>query len=220
MTPSLTRTALLTGFVAMLLVASACAEETENDTLRDGSPSEPPAASTPSPSATGTATATASVDSGTTPPPPPTDAGADTATPPPSNAFTGAPAYAAALGRTTSNRNHANPAGRACLECHRSGGSAPNWFAAGTVYSNVANKTPAARVEVRFRAASGAAKSVYTDALGNFYLPALEAEGLAFPLQVGARDGTTVRLMSAGLIQGNCASSNCHGGAPGPIHLP
>lgn len=155
----------------------------------------------------------------------PSDAAApsDAAVPPANNAFTGAPAYVATLGRSARKNDHGNggnPAKLACLTCHRAGGDGPRWFAGGTVFTNAQGTTPAARAEVRLRDGAGNAASTYTDADGNFYFTPAQAQGLSFPLQVGVRDATTTRPMAAMISIGDCSAAACHGGAPGVVHVP
>jgi len=213
----------------LVMLALSCASaDPESDLLKR-----------PTGTGTGTGNPATSSDSGTpgadgsTPGPSPTtppgsDGGPtptpDASTPPPVNAFTGAPAYVATTGRNARKNDHGNggnAAKLACLGCHRAGGNAPIWFAGGTVFTSAAGTTPAAQVEVRFRDATGKAASTYTDADGNFYLTPGQANGLTFPLQVAARDATTVRPMVTMLPNGDCSSSACHGAAAvGAVHVP
>lgn len=192
-----------------------------------------PLVPSPKGSATGTTAGSSSTGApdGSVPTPNPTGTtptdgggGGDSSTPPAVNAFTGAPAYVATLGQNARKNDHGNggnPAKLACLSCHRQGGNAPRWFAGGTVFTEAAGTTPAARVEIRFRDATGKAVSTYSDADGNFYLTPNQAQGLTFPLQVGARDATNVRPMVTMLSMGDCSASACHGNASvGAVHVP
>lgn len=170
---------------------------------------------------------TTSATDGSAPPPvtPGSDAGpgVDASPPPPVNAFTGAPAYVATTGRSARKNAHGNggnPSKLACLSCHKTGGNAPVWFAGGTVFTSAAGTTPAAQVEVRLRDATGKGASTYSDADGNFYFTPAQAAGLAFPLQVAARDATTVKPMVTMLTMGDCSAAACHGGTPGVVHVP
>lgn len=169
-------------------------------------------------------TSSSSSSSGTTSSSGGTEGGTDGAAA--TNAFTGAPAYTARTGKSTSkpgeHPNGGNPAKVACLSCHVQGGEGPRFFAGGTVYKDTAATIPAPQVEVRFRDGAGNTFSTYTDALGNFLVTAGEATsaGITFPLQVGARDATSTKLMSASITSGDCNSAACHGGAQGFVHVP
>jgi hypothetical protein len=154
------------------------------------------------------------------------DGNADSGVPPAANAFTGAPAYVATSGGSTSKGAHGNggnPAKRDCMtsDCHGSGGPGPRFAAGGTIYTSAAATTPAAQVEVRFVDADGTAVSKYTNATGNFYLRATDAANLAFPLKVAVRDAKTTQPMVATIANGACSSAACHGAAAtGVVHVP
>ncbi|HEY2509655.1 MAG TPA: hypothetical protein VGI39_02245, partial [Polyangiaceae bacterium] len=144
--------------------------------------------------------------------------------------FATAPAYAQQTGPTTHNP------GLSCMSaaCHASSGGtngAPDFFLGGTVYTDYAGKTPAPGIEIRVTDAQGHATSVYSSPQGTFYVSAASGQGFAFPVVVGARDGTTVRPMVTPLGNGltSCGLQGCHvsgGGPPSgtgnyyPIHLP
>lgn len=206
----------------LFLVVAACGGADDSSLLKSSNPpattdGAAPIASDGGVSADAAPVPTGSSTAGDAAAPP------DAATPTANNAFTGAPAYVATLGRNARKNDHGNggnPAKLACLTCHRAGGDGPRWFAGGTVFANVQGTTPAPRVEVRFRDAAGNAASTYTDNDGNFYLTPAQAQGLSFPLQVGARDGTNVRPMIATIAAGDCSAAACHGGAAGVIHVP
>lgn len=214
----------------MMLAFSCASADPESDLLKRPTGTSGTTTGTTS---SGSDSGTAPGADGSTPGPSPTtppgsDGGPtptpDASTPPPVNAFTGAPAYVATTGRNARKNAHGNggnPAKLACLSCHRAGGNAPTWFAGGTVFTSAAGTTPAPQVEVRFRDATGKAASTYSDADGNFYLTPGQANGLAFPLQVAARDATTVRPMVTMLANGDCSAAACHGGATvGAVHVP
>ncbi|MDB4944118.1 MAG: hypothetical protein JWP97_3652 [Labilithrix sp.] len=152
-----------------------------------------------------------------------TDAAVDAA--PAESPFTGAPAYVATTGRSTFQREHpngGNPSKRACFDCHGGSGPGPDFFAAGSVFSDAAGTVPAAQVEIRFRDDSGHALSTYSDKLGNFLITkqSASAAGVTFPLHAGARNATTTKLMTEITPKGDCNNAACHGGAQGFIHLP
>jgi hypothetical protein len=137
--------------------------------------------------------------------------------------FSGAAAYVSTAGPSSRNGGHnfgangTNPVKQACLGCHGSGGGAPLFTVGGSVFKDAAGTMPAANVEVRFVDANGTARSVYTDALGNFYF---KGATLAAPGKVGARDATTTQNMTSTIANGDCNSAACHGGAQGWVHVP
>lgn len=218
------------GLVSVVAAAAAiaCGGAEPSDTLAGRTNTSPDsdagASSTSSSGSTSSSSGSTSSSSGSTTSSGGTDGGneASTAT----NAFTGAAAYTATTGRTTNkpgeHPNGGNPVKLACLSCHSAGNGAPPFFAGGTVFKDTAATMPASQIEVRFRDAAGKALSVYTDALGNFYVTQSAATnaGLAFPLSVGARDGTSTKPMVGAIANGDCNSSACHGGAQGFIHVP
>ena len=127
-------------------------------------------------------------------------------------AFTGAPAYASAPVTTTAASAHAakkvpapsNATG--CLSCHKTGGTAPSFVFAGTIFAADDGKTPLADAEVRFVDDKGTASSAHSDADGNFWLkgPSVMAE----TGKAGARKGAVTKAMEVG-ASGNC--NECHG---------
>jgi len=183
------------------------------------SPTDPPAPASDGGGPGSVADAAGSEDGGTDAA---LDAGADAAGL--VNAFTGAPAYASQTGPTTRKAQHdfpantprTNPAGQACLRCHRAGGNATEFSAAGTVYQNATGTTPAASVEVRAVGADGNKYSAYTNADGNFFFPA-STKFVDVPAAVGARNASSTRLMVERATNGNC--NNCHSTAGGAGRL-
>ncbi len=149
----------------------------------------------------------------------------DASTPQNLGVFQGAPAYVSTLGPTTRKAQHnfagntptTNPAGRPCFQCHAAAGPAPRFGFAGTIYKDVAGTQPAARVEVRIVDANNKSVSAYTDADGNFFIPFATSGALAYPAKAGARDADTVKLMTAGSMNGNCNSCHRTGGSTTPI---
>lgn len=143
------------------------------------------------------------------------------------NAFTGAPAYVATTGTSTLNASHnfpnnvptTNPAGQACLSCHKLGGAGVEFTIGGTVYKDVAGTIPAPQVQMSVRDNAGVTRSVYTDANGNFFVLKADAGALTPPAQPGVRDAANTRLMSGAIADGNC--NNCHkNGGQTPINVP
>jgi hypothetical protein len=144
----------------------------------------------------------------------------------PVTAFTGAPAYVSQTGAATNDPGHngsfANndPIGQNCASssCH-----AGAFIVSGSVYVNSSGTAPAgAGVEVRIRAANGAALTTYTDTFGNFFIP-YSAPGI-FPIAgslVGVRDATNMRMQASPVTDGSCASGSCHSAmqTPGRIFL-
>ncbi len=127
------------------------------------------------------------------------------------SAFAGADPYAATTGPSAREAGHGanpNPAGRGCLNCHGAAGNATRFTFAGTVYRDAAGTMPSAQVEVRAVDQAGKARSVFTDADGNFFLPLAPDGALTFPARVGARNAATTALMNANFMNGNC--NGCH----------
>ncbi len=143
----------------------------------------------------------------------------------PTNAFTGAAAYAslpngdlAANHHTVAGQGFTNPAGKDCFTCHKSGGAGPQFVLGGTVFSSAAGTTGASDVEVRILSATGVQEaSVHSDTDGNFWLSA--AVAVSAGSKVGVRNATTT-LMNGTIGDGSCASTLCHGGPQGPVHIP
>jgi hypothetical protein len=152
------------------------------------------------------------------------DAGVDSG---PANAFSGAPAFASKPVDTAASAKtaHANAGqivpgkGTACLDCHKAGGAGVPFLSGGSVFTDTAGNTPAADYEVRIVDAKGAAFSAHTDQDGNFRIDPPIA-GTTGPYMTGARNAATIALMVTHPADNNCNSSNCHGGAQGPIHVP
>ena len=153
------------------------------------------------------------------------DAGADSG---PANAFSGAPSFASkpvdpAASAKTAHLNAGQQVvpgkATACLDCHKTGGGGVVFLSGGTIFTDTAGNTPAADYEVRIVDAKGAAFSAHTDADCNFRIDPPIA-GTTGPYMTGARNMATVALMVTHPADNNCNSSNCHGGAQGPIHVP
>ena len=149
--------------------------------------------------------------------------------------FGGAPAYVRMTpdAGTDLGAAAAHNQGSSCLQsaCHAPGGMGMTLLLGGTLYDDYYGTTAVkAGVEVRIRDFSGHAISVYTDATGNFFVRAADANGLTFPAVVGVRDGASTRDMITTLssaTMGSCSESPCHvkGGSPStgayyPLHIP
>lgn len=67
-------------------------------------------------------------------------------------------------------------AGQPCLLCHSSGGEAPRFTAAGTVYSTSTMGKPVGGVKVRLFDASRRSYLAYTNCIGNFFVYPQEFE--------------------------------------------
>jgi hypothetical protein len=115
--------------------------------------------------------------------------------------------------------------GRACNNCHKSGGQAAEypWTVAGTVFgssSSTCNGGGIAGVKVDILKMDGTTVqfSLLTNSVGNFYsmLP------LETPFKARLTQGTKTQMMNGAMATGNCAS--CHQippltGAPGRISI-
>ena len=141
--------------------------------------------------------------------------------------FGGAPPYVATMGSSSHN------AGMSCIQsgCHGAAAAALPLLVGGTVYQDYQGTTPAPGIEVRIVDAAGHATSSYPGPEGNFYIMAANANGVAFPAAIGARDATAARPMVTTLTAslGSCGQTQCHirGGGPTtgtgnyyPIHVP
>jgi hypothetical protein len=141
--------------------------------------------------------------------------------PPATNAFTGAPPYAAQTGQQTHN------AGRDCLQCHGGGGGDADQFDfGGTVYDG--NGNPVVGAEVRLVDTNGNATSVYSSSTGTFYK---KGNGFAAPAHIGVRSASATMDMITALQStaqgpastgGACSACHCTGGTctVAAIHLP
>ena len=134
-------------------------------------------------------------------------------------AFTGAPAYVSAPVTTTAASAHASkklPAPSketACLNCHKTGGTAPSFVLGGSIFAADDGKSPLADAEIRFVDDKGTASSAHSDADGNFWLkgPSVTVENG----KAGARKGAVTKAMDVP-ASGNC--NECHG-ANMPIYV-
>ena len=208
------------------LALVACSGAASPATTPDDDAGDPSASSTPSngdgvgavgngpgtPDDASAGAPVASGDEGGASAPPP--ANPDASSPPSAGGvFADAGAYVATVGPSARNQRHTgspNPAGQACLSCH--GGQKPNvarFLFAGTVWTDATGATPTPKAEVRAVGADGAGLSAYTDADGNFFYAAAGAT-LAAPAHGGARDATSVALMSNVFNDGDCNA--CHKG--------
>jgi hypothetical protein len=124
-----------------------------------------------------------------------------------------------------------NP-GEACISCHqRTGGEAPTYLIAGTVYTTghepdlCAGFTPtsAAPVTVEITDSAGHVFSTAVGASGNFALSANRMPGFTLPYFARIIQGTHVRQMGGSQTNGDCNSCHTVTGtmlAPGRIALP
>jgi hypothetical protein len=144
------------------------------------------------------------------------DAGVDAG--PSINAFEGAGAFVNQAGASARKGGHnfsgntptTNPAKKACLSCHSTGGGETPFSFAGTVFTTNTGTTPLANAEVRVRNAAGQATLVHTDADGNFFS---RNSAAGFPALTAARKGAVLKAMSGALAtatDGDC--NKCHNG--------
>lgn len=155
--------------------------------------------------------------------------GADSGTPDSGapTAFTGAGGYTSQKPATSAKSIHQMKGvgtvpskSVACQSCHGNGGGAPEFFFAGTIFTDQAGTMPAVDVEVRARGTDGVGYTAHSDDDGNFWFKKGMAT-LAFPCTTGARDGQmNVALMKGTIANGDCNSGACHAGGQGAIHLP
>lgn len=132
--------------------------------------------------------------------------------------FSDAPPYAPPIVPLARELCDRDPSGLPCLDCHNILHEAP-FALGGTVYRDASRTARAAGAEVRVVDAAGTARSVYSDAEGNFWLPRSDLAGQP-PFQLGARDAWNERIMPLVQPSLNCNQAACHGGPVGPIQLP
>jgi hypothetical protein len=117
----------------------------------------------------------------------------------------------------TSDNGHHN-AGLDCMGCHGPGGSAPRWYAAGTLYTSADGSAPLAGATVTVKDANGQEVTIVTATNGNFWTDTQ----LAYPLTVKASRCPDTKAMVSS-VQSPASCNSCHsggGGTPGRIHLP
>ena len=101
-------------------------------------------------------------------------------------------------------------AGRDCLQCHRSGGGAPTWTLAGTVYRNDGvTSYPGATVRLTTgpNATGDVVLTLTTDGSGNFYTSSSVDLGAGLYPDVSGTDGVRVAMPTT-VPTGACNS--CH----------
>ncbi|MBJ6764688.1 hypothetical protein JGU66_28300 [Myxococcaceae bacterium JPH2] len=112
-----------------------------------------------------------------------------------------------------------------CIQCHSQKSDAPRFVVAGTVHAAAHEANDCAGVEgaqVVITDAKQKAYTLQTNAAGNFYLRAGDAQDFAFPFTARVTHGSVERAMSTPQNTGACGS--CHTvagtqGAPGRINL-
>ncbi|CAN5804275.1 hypothetical protein BH09MYX1_BH09MYX1_43830 [soil metagenome] len=144
-----------------------------------------------------------------------TDAGGgDTSAP--VTAFTGAGAYTSNQPAMSAKAIHTSKGVgtvpnqmAACLDCHKNGGSGPEFLFAGSAFADMNAAAGAPNKEIRVRSkGNGTGYIAHSDADGNFWLK----PGVAgyYPALSGIRDGAKTLTMSGDVTDGNC--NKCHDG--------
>jgi hypothetical protein len=133
-------------------------------------------------------------------------------------AFSDTAPFALITPATQSTDHHGGDsnAGKDCLLCH-TGAGAPQFIAAGTVFTTHGSNVGASGVQVRI--VSSADEEIAfagTDGSGNFWVAGTTP--LPANAKVGIRDATQTRLMT-GTPKGSCNQSNCHVSTTQPIFL-
>ena len=109
-------------------------------------------------------------------------------------------------------------AGQRCLACHRTGGPSPEFSFAGTVYAREEDAVAAPGVEVAVRDARGEERTLVSNEVGNFWMPA-SSWAPTFPLRVELRTGgRTIGMRTEIPREGACNA--CHVGAGDARHMP
>ncbi len=103
--------------------------------------------------------------------------------------------------------------GQPCVLCHSDGGPASNhkFAIAGTIFETAAGDKGAANVGVYFIDAASAERKVYTNGVGNFYVPEGDWPDLTFPFKTGLRrdkDAAGLPMQSTINREGSC--NFCH----------
>jgi len=110
--------------------------------------------------------------------------------------------------------NGEHNAGRNCLSCH-TGGGAPRWTLAGTLYDSAAGTTPVAGATIVVTPSSGSEIRLVTGSNGNFYTSA----AIAYPATVRASLCPDDQTMPMAVESSGAACNTCHA-AGNRVHLP
>jgi hypothetical protein len=132
------------------------------------------------------------------------------ATPSAPAVFATAPAYSLAAPPKSAAAAHTAkgapaPGGTACLGCHKSGGAAPSFAFAGTVYVDDKRSAPNPAAEIGVDDAKGAESIAHADADGNFW--SLGAP-IALPAHAAARQAAKIVRMGSTVDKADC--NVCH----------
>jgi cytochrome c553 len=98
-----------------------------------------------------------------------------------------------------------SPTGTACLGCHATGGKAPAFAFAGTVYVDDARSAPNGGAEIAVDDAGGKEAIAHADADGNFWVA---GAAISLPAHAGARQGAKIVRMGSVVDKADC--NGCH----------
>ncbi len=107
--------------------------------------------------------------------------------------------------------------GADCLACHGSTGFAPEWTAAGTIFTDASGLRPAKNVTVTITDKTGKVAAVNSNSAGNFYT----TKSLTFPITVEIEKNGVKKQMASAVDSGGCnACHSCSGEAGGKLYAP
>lgn len=117
---------------------------------------------------------------------------------------------------SVTDNGHHNP-GQACMQCHKAGGSGPQFTLGGTLFDGLNSSTGVDGATLRIVDANGTEVALHSALNGNFYT----TQSLTFPLTVsGSSCPNTQKMFSAVNENGaDCNSAGCHD-STFRIHLP
>jgi hypothetical protein len=106
-------------------------------------------------------------------------------------------------------------AGAACQGCH-TGGVAPAWTLAGTLYDSRQGTAAIPGATITITDATGAELTLITASNGNFYTQ----QPITFPVTVSASKCPDTKSMGSQVATGNCNGCHTATSSQGRIHLP
>ncbi len=117
---------------------------------------------------------------------------------------------------SVTDNGHHNP-GQPCMQCHKSGGSGPQFTLGGTLYDGLNSSNAVNGATLRIIDANGTELALHSTLNGNFYT----TQSLTFPLSVsGSSCPDTKKMISPVNANGaDCNSAGCHDSSF-RIHLP
>ncbi len=117
---------------------------------------------------------------------------------------------------TVTDNGHHNP-GQPCMQCHKAGGTGPQFTLGGTLYDGLNSTTAIDGATLRIVNASGTEVALHSALNGNFYT----TQALAFPLTVSGSKCPDIKPMYTPVSEASadCNAAGCHD-STFRIHLP